>query len=257
MWLGDPVSSSSSQVENNVKVFEWLQKASVAAESYKKDGLKLLQLIYNLIIMVCLSILFSPCYGLPSYLPICWRDESSELVSVSEIYVLTWLTRYLLGLYEMFHIIPWFERLWTLQEIVLNNHSILFYGSIAVKFSAVRRLDEKLYDLQEKNLDFQNAYTEFWSGFGPYLLARMRLTRRISRETGVKPFSFHNIRRLETSNPKDKVFAIQGLLEAQGVSLPPPDYAKPLARICREAFMALILFDKQCGRFSAIESAYG
>src|SRR4051812_26508521 len=33
----------------------------------------------------------------------------------------------------------------------------------------------------------------------------------------------------EVSDPKDKVYAVSGLLQALGLHLPPPDYSKPIA----------------------------
>jgi hypothetical protein len=60
-------------------------------------------------------------------------------------------------------------------------------------------------------------------------------------------FYFGDFTSLKVSDPKDKIFAVQGLLSALGVTLPDADYSKPLSTIYIDAYRALIAHQGQIG----------
>jgi hypothetical protein len=70
---------------------------------------------------------------------------------------------------------------------------------------------------------------------------------RDSRDENFKPVDctrlLLGVRKQDSSNPKDKIFAFQGLLDLLGAHLPAPDYSKPVSQIYREAAAYAIRHD--------------
>lgn len=50
---------------------------------------------------------------------------------------------------------------------------------------------------------------------------------------------------LDATDPRDKIFAVHGLLSVLGARLPDPDYSKPIEQVYREAAAAAITHDKR------------
>jgi hypothetical protein len=70
---------------------------------------------------------------------------------------------------------------------------------------------------------------------------------RDSQDENFKPVNctrlLLGVRKQDSSNPKDKIFAFQGLLDLLGAHLPAPDYSKPVSQIYREAAAYAIRHD--------------
>ncbi|KAN0110651.1 Heterokaryon incompatibility protein (HET) domain containing protein [Hyaloscypha variabilis] len=147
--------------------------------------------------------------------------------------------------FRLFKNVPWFTRLWTVQEVVMAGEALLVLGEDTLPFSAVERLYVKLTRLTRADPAVVNIWDSLFTVLGPYVKISQKL--RI-REQGRTPlFSFGDFTSLKVSDPKDKIFAVQGLLSALGVTLPDADYSKPLSTIYIDAYRALIAHQQQIG----------
>ncbi|PMD20166.1 hypothetical protein NA56DRAFT_186584 [Hyaloscypha hepaticicola] len=145
----------------------------------------------------------------------------------------------------LFKNIPWFTRLWTVQEVVMAGEALLVFGEDTLPFSAVERLYVELERLSPYDSAVANIGESLFSVLGPYFRMAQQLW---ILEQGRTPLgSFSDFSGLEVSDPKDKVFAVQGLLSALGVTLPDADYSKPLSTVYLDAYRALIVHQGQIG----------
>jgi hypothetical protein len=60
------------------------------------------------------------------------------------------------------------------------------------------------------------------------------------------------VRSQSSTDPRDKIFAFQGLLNLLGIQLPAPDYDKPVAQVYREAAATSMLHDHSLMLLSAL-----
>jgi hypothetical protein len=91
-----------------------------------------------------------------------------------------------------------------------------------------------------------------------YVLTHDRSVRG-AREAGRAGYEIQNCTRLllntrpqSSTDPKDKIFAFQGLLSLLGIDLPAPDYSKSVIRVYVEAAAASINHDKSLMMLSAL-----
>ncbi|KAF4452564.1 HET-domain-containing protein [Fusarium austroafricanum] len=146
---------------------------------------------------------------------------------------------------------PWFHRMWTAQEVTLPPalKVDIFFGHFTIGWLTVWKTTDILAAISYKD-----------TVMGP----AMRLLRYISQAMtillvpGVREFMKNITDRklgMELSllmilcrpklatDPKDKAYALYGLLQVLGVELPEPDYKKPLADIFTEITTAAIKHD--------------
>jgi len=138
---------------------------------------------------------------------------------------------------------PWFSRAWTFQEFEASKDVIFVYGSISVGWESLRSnfqthdtrgnglpawasLDQmkelshcteapQVYTIRSQILLQDSTRTRFW--FDQVALNYLKLMRpRGARD------------------PRDKVFALHGILAGFGVVLPFPDYTKTVAEVYQE-----------------------
>ncbi|KAK0644180.1 heterokaryon incompatibility protein-domain-containing protein [Cercophora newfieldiana] len=148
----------------------------------------------------------------------------------------------------LFKLLPWFTRLWTVQEVIVAREALFVLGEDALSFGAVVRLDEELQRLRAYHFAASEVYQGFVNLLAPHVEMFHLLWRsEQSRDTSL--FSFGYFWRLNVSDPKDRVFAVQGLASALGITLPDPDYSKPLSTIYMDACRALIMHQGRAGVF--------
>ena len=135
--------------------------------------------------------------------------------------------------------ISWFKRLWPVQEYILARNAVLIYGTEKIDKTHIRELIIRVRHLL--NDGFQGLVT--LDAALSTLHAYSYVTYCVENKETAKFFS--RLRWFSTKYPSDKVFAVQGLLQATGVLLPDPDYAKPFTTVYREAYMALIQHNRR------------
>ncbi|KAI1130962.1 heterokaryon incompatibility protein-domain-containing protein [Nemania abortiva] len=134
--------------------------------------------------------------------------------------------RELTAIYDLFHR-PWFERLWTRQEIRLaNSDAIIICGRKIISWQAFRKAVFCLRLIPVKRELLFSKSESFYE--------RMELIYLICDEIRVWPIEYMLIqsRMSECSDPRDRVFAMLGILhpadKAIGIV---PDYSKETAEV--------------------------
>lgn len=144
---------------------------------------------------------------------------------------------------------PWFSRTWVVQEVWNSTNCIMQCGSSRLKW--------KRYVLA---MDFQEAWddmgylvreTERWKRW-PSLKRRYGLAihiakQRVYDEGGSKLSDvLWNTWDREATDPRDKVFAVLGLVGYnQNAPLPRVDYSKPVQQVYKEAAAFIIGKDRK------------
>lgn len=139
---------------------------------------------------------------------------------------------------------PWFERVWTLQEvafgrkctIILGRHNLnwesLCRGYLAIPTRGPDRLREtdrllsrwKLYlQLRGRSLD----------AIPP---SRFRGEHQIQAELQL----LAEIRNMKATIPHDRVYSLHALFQVMGLDLPSPDYRKDVAAVFEDATLAYV-----------------
>ena len=155
---------------------------------------------------------------------------------------------------------PYFSRIWPVQEVALSRECIVlnnqggFYRLPDV-LAGTRRIHSRWPEDQTKH---------------PYMIVRQAsLLRRmwlyfehIRCNTGNPHAAIGSIasisrilldaRKLKSSEPRDKIFAIQGMLKIIGVDLSPPDYTRTIASIYTEAAAVAMKHDKALNILSGV-----
>ncbi|KAM7205995.1 Heterokaryon incompatibility protein (HET) domain containing protein [Rhypophila sp. PSN 637] len=144
--------------------------------------------------------------------------------------------------------IPWFTRLWTVQEVAMAREALFVLGEHTLSFNAVGSLYQELDRLRPYDSAVEAVYQSLLGVLGPYFEMSRQLW--LHKQPGRKGlFSFNCFLGLEATDPKDNIFAVQGLASALGTTLPDADYSKPLSAIYLDAYRALIMHQ---GHISAL-----
>ena len=130
----------------------------------------------------------------------------------------------------------------------------LVLGKDTLPFSAVEQLHVELTRLAPANPAVLNIGNSLFAVFHPYFKMSQKL--RIHEQGRTPLFSFSDFSSLKVSDPKDKIFAVQGLLSALGVALPDPDYSKPLSTIYIDAYRTLIAHQGQIWRLDELNRCW-
>lgn len=150
----------------------------------------------------------------------------------------------------------WFTRMWTVQEIVLNPFGILNCGGITLPWADVILAADVLDKIGYKYGGWQKVlalqkYLTVALAIKTYPQARDIINRNNLRDDiadidiDFDVFrTFHYGREKEASDPKDKIYALHGILTEFGVNLPAPDYRKTLEEIYTEATLTLMEHDQ-------------
>jgi hypothetical protein len=135
----------------------------------------------------------------------------------------------------------WHKRLWTVQEASLASRATMHLGSFSCNWVSFCGLL-----LRQSNL---SVHTSLGMELDPmiYDVYRLRLrTRMICQAKKLLPLQneafgkeMHLLRHLEAIDPKDKAFALYGVLKIMQIDLPPPDYSKDVAEIYCDTLLAI------------------
>ncbi|KAI9728295.1 MAG: hypothetical protein M1834_007699 [Cirrosporium novae-zelandiae] len=173
---------------------------------------------------------------------------------------------YKIVLRDIFHN-PYFTRMWTLQECVLarSQRAILQCGKKNISWDIVLMTYDKYFypDLRNDDEAVVNAFHSHYQ-LDMLLKAKMDprlheapLHRRRTNPKVVRP-EFNDFfpmfsstlalldlaRRQQCMDPRDKIFALDGILRELGIMFPKPDYSKSVEQIYLEAATAVIQHDQ-------------
>ncbi|KAN0098909.1 Heterokaryon incompatibility protein (HET) domain containing protein [Hyaloscypha variabilis] len=136
---------------------------------------------------------------------------------------------------------PWFKRMWTLQEIVLNdsNETTVTCGEHSITWTEIEKATRSI---SEMGWD-QRCLISTTMGLYQHLSTLIMFSRdERNAQSRPPPVSsiFEQCRVRESTDPKDKVFALYGLCCNLDIRLPVPDYGKSLDQIYSQVTRALI-----------------
>ncbi|EEU36361.1 uncharacterized protein NECHADRAFT_86908 [Fusarium vanettenii 77-13-4] len=138
----------------------------------------------------------------------------------------------------------WFERMWTLQELLLANHATVMCGTQSMSWDALCQaleLIEASFPLSSKGTrNFVNCFYAC-SDFKEML----ENIENSEADDGAKVLSrmVHHSRIRHATNPKDKIFALYGLSQKLKKPMPQPDYTQSIAEIYTKATVAIMQQD--------------
>ncbi|KAL9072456.1 MAG: hypothetical protein Q9157_005102 [Trypethelium eluteriae] len=148
-----------------------------------------------------------------------------------------------LDLFDFVDVVPWFKRLWVVQEAAMSKKAILFYGQGRTSLESIFKAGLIMAELEASGMGGTLALSNpHWNAFSVHSLAKRTLESKSLRnptDSTVCDF-LGEMRWSRCSEAKDKVFALHGLLTTAGLPLPPPDYSKSTADIYRETTIAVL-----------------
>ncbi|KAL9095525.1 MAG: hypothetical protein Q9165_002396 [Trypethelium subeluteriae] len=148
-----------------------------------------------------------------------------------------------MDLFDFVDVVPWFKRLWVVQEAAMSKKAILFYDQGRTSLESIFKAGVFMAELEASGIGGTLALSNpHWNAFGVHNLAKRTLESKSLRnptDSTVCDF-LGEMRWSRCSEAKDKVFALHGLLTASGLPLPPPDYSKSTADIYRETTVAVL-----------------
>jgi hypothetical protein len=133
---------------------------------------------------------------------------------------------------------PWFHRVWVLQEVALADVALVVCGSKCVpwaNFPAWWARNIAYFD-EEPEVPPTLAYD-------PVMTKRTSLMQQLQ-----------NTRRSQSTDPRDTIYALLGLLSPSERSKVLPDYLRPASQVFAETTADIILRDKSLKILSGIES---
>ncbi|KAF8855186.1 hypothetical protein BDZ45DRAFT_692774 [Acephala macrosclerotiorum] len=136
--------------------------------------------------------------------------------------------------------IPWFRRIWVIQEVLLSKSATMCMDDVVIDYRGII-LASEIIRKASTNAKLAGCYR--------FLLNDFRIFRDLENHgTGSKKSSGSGVgsilkasRTYLSSDPRDKIFALHSLLQTAGLPLPRPDYSKDVATVYRETTKALLL----------------
>ncbi|KAI1461082.1 heterokaryon incompatibility protein-domain-containing protein [Annulohypoxylon moriforme] len=158
------------------------------------------------------------------------------------------------ALNDIFWGITWFSRVWVVQEVSLSRKATFIYGQVTLKYFNLIKSWSDLYSTQKGVSLVQNLNQTLYNGFGTHVVSLQGPRRALAITEGYDTIEelFRQACRLLATEPRDKVYGLRGLLVSYGISLPDPDYRKPIYAIFMETTKAIMTFNKRLN----IESCY-
>ncbi|KAF5008646.1 hypothetical protein FDECE_5091 [Fusarium decemcellulare] len=134
---------------------------------------------------------------------------------------------------------PWFERMWTLQELLLARHATVICGDQSMEWGSLCHAVELLqasFPLSSKGTrNFINCFygcSDFKELLDDPSEGEAALSRMI-----------HHSRIRHATNPKDKIFALYGLALSLGKAMPQPNYTQSISEVYARATIAIMEHD--------------
>lgn len=148
----------------------------------------------------------------------------------------------------------WFSRLWVLQEINSGPEVLVICATFTIPLHVLKWIAEYIESSEVYDL-YEFWESELWSA----LTMMGEYTRHKTNDAG-RMDVLHSLRRFQTTDPRDKIYAVLGM-EAFQVEEKPwirADYAKSTVEVYRELAVKLILDEpKNLGPLSYVQSGLG
>ncbi|KAF4470942.1 heterokaryon incompatibility [Fusarium albosuccineum] len=167
------------------------------------------------------------------YVYLCWGHSETHIVADKR-----WKTSEVAAVQEIIEDLfgrPWFERMWTLQELLLARHATVICGDQSMEWGSLCDAVELLqasFPLSSKGTrNFINCFYAC-SDFKELLDDPSEGEAALSR-------MIHHSRIRHATNPKDKIFALYGLALSLGKAMPQPNYTQSISEVYSRATTVL------------------
>lgn len=147
----------------------------------------------------------------------------------------------------------WFYRMWTIQEISIAfvDRTFVRCGALEVPWAVLMIAQDGMKTSKYKWGRWAEA-TSLQKQFMTYLIVQRMPEARAMLDDGKGTYHndptvfdiLTNTRKKQAGEPKDKVFALYGLMKELEVPFPKPDYSLSVEDAYREATVASIKYDK-------------
>ncbi|KAE8450834.1 hypothetical protein EG329_005747 [Mollisiaceae sp. DMI_Dod_QoI] len=134
----------------------------------------------------------------------------------------------------------WFQRVWVRQELIVSRDAMVLVGSLSVPWSDVATICDWLKiwtaDLDAKTRKYGGRHRS-----GAYAGEELEHFRQALKTKGKLDFEamFIHARNCKATDPRDKVYAILGLLGDDNEDIV-VDYTLPVAEVAKQAFKKLV-----------------
>ncbi|KAK2609004.1 hypothetical protein QQS21_002484 [Conoideocrella luteorostrata] len=148
------------------------------------------------------------------------------------------------SLKETLTCLPWFKRLWVIQEVVLSKRAILVCNEFEIPLDAIIKAKDILTSLKYQGKHGVGAaMSVLWEFMGVHQFGMSLLQQSLAQ--GKVPgdalqLFIWEVRFSKATDPKDKMFGLYGLFRECGINLPKPNYAKSVSTVYRETLVALM-----------------
>jgi hypothetical protein len=146
---------------------------------------------------------------------------------------------------------PWYGRIWTVQEVAFSRTCVVLCGSSSMPWDLFVNAAAFLNLPQLGKLRLTSGSI---NAFGTIFLRDMLLKHLQKRLDSTEIRQPENVTRrlnelvfLRSSDPKDKIFGLYSIATALGLTMPVPDYSKPVEIVYEEATLAFILNTRSIG----------
>ncbi|RYC58489.1 hypothetical protein CHU98_g7710 [Xylaria longipes] len=145
--------------------------------------------------------------------------------------------------------IPWFKRLWVVQEIALSNQGQLFFGKTGFRMDNLLQARAIIKDMAKSNFRAFEVFASLNNGFCIHGRAEACVARRPTVDAAEL---MEEARYCSTTLVQDKVYAMYGIFNALNLKLPFPDYSKPTAQIFRETTIGIAIATENLDVFDQV-----
>ncbi|KAI1172566.1 heterokaryon incompatibility protein-domain-containing protein [Nemania sp. FL0916] len=145
--------------------------------------------------------------------------------------------------------IPWFKRLWVVQEMALGDQGYLFYGKTSFRMYHLLVARAIVRDMAKSNIRAFEVFASLNNGF----CIHGRADACVAERRTVDPAELMDEARWSlTTLVQDKAYALYGIFNALNIELPSPDYSQPTAKIFRETTTAIAKYTETLHVFDQV-----
>ncbi|KAL7626510.1 hypothetical protein AAE478_003282 [Parahypoxylon ruwenzoriense] len=139
---------------------------------------------------------------------------------------------------------PWFERVWTIQEVAFGRKCVIIRGKSSVDWESFCRAYLAEPRLRGPSRSSRDLILPRWRLYlslrGPSLQAIPRSRFEGDGQVKFELELLSEIRNMKATVAHDKVYSLYSVFQAMGIHLPSPDYRKEVVKVFEEATLAYI-----------------
>ncbi|KAF4776733.1 hypothetical protein HER10_EVM0008417 [Colletotrichum scovillei] len=180
------------------------------------------------------------------------KTAHAVLAPGAETYTNAVPSRNVLKAIELLTKVPWFTRTWTLQELCLSEHVVITLGKSSLSWESLNACLKHWTTLAGRKFGHRTSEFDLVNladSFGMKMNYRSALLGEKHENSNIPKLAsaylatrlIKTIRRRNAMDKRDQSFSLHNLLGRLGISVPNPDYTKPVTRVYEDLALALCL----------------